>query len=450
MTEGEVVSSRSIKSVSVIVGLIFIVSGMSACSKGPTLTASLETEAIVAGAKATVQGALSTPQAGIPIKVEIKSAKGEFVKVGDSKVTNKDGVYKIAFAPSGQGSFEVRTIAKLSTGGTVESPSIVLKVQPRRVFYKTAGDKYLACASINKTFFTSNSPDSYGKKYRDYSRRASGTVQRSAECFQNYSWPESIKSDIQILINNDLKNGDSYARLGKTTVVSKQREIEQDFPSDFSDVAGAANRVRLVLGLQPATPTTPTPSTKPKQPTPTTQATRKLGTRGPAGGIIFYDAGSQKSWGRYLEAAPAGWSGKSTDPLDQRAGTCDDTIAAGRLTSSTSIGAGERLTRALVRHCENTIYNTVAALSIGGKSDWFVPSKGELNELYKRRDLLTGLSRTGNSSSGGATYETSTYTKLVVSELDGYSGGVWCQDFGDGHQHQFCEEDLSYRPIRSF
>ena len=30
-----------------------------------------------------------------------------------------------------------------------------------------------------------------------------------------------------------------------------------------------------------------------------------VGERGPKGGIIFYDAGSQQWWGRYLEAQPA-------------------------------------------------------------------------------------------------------------------------------------------------
>ncbi len=242
-------SYRFIKSVSVIVGLAFIATGISACSKAPTLTASLEAEAIVTGAKATVQGALSTPQAGIPIKVEIKSSKGDFVKIGDSKVTNKDGVYKIAFAPSGQGNFDIRTIATLTSGDIIESASVALKVQLPRTFYKAAGDKYLACASISNTFFKKKAPANYGKKYRDYSRRASATIRRSAECFQNYSWPEAIDSDIQILIDSKIKDADLYAKIGKTTSVNKQREIDQEFSSDISDFEDAANRARLVLGL---------------------------------------------------------------------------------------------------------------------------------------------------------------------------------------------------------
>ncbi|MFM8894713.1 MAG: hypothetical protein ACKOE2_04870, partial [Actinomycetales bacterium] len=38
-----------------------------------------------------------------------------------------------------------------------------------------------------------------------------------------------------------------------------------------------------------------------------------LGGVGPGGGVFFYDAGSQQSWGRYLEAAPATWSGTPND-----------------------------------------------------------------------------------------------------------------------------------------
>ncbi len=39
-----------------------------------------------------------------------------------------------------------------------------------------------------------------------------------------------------------------------------------------------------------------------------------LGSVGPHGGIIMYDAGTQQAWGRFILAAPEGWSGTADDP----------------------------------------------------------------------------------------------------------------------------------------
>jgi len=39
-----------------------------------------------------------------------------------------------------------------------------------------------------------------------------------------------------------------------------------------------------------------------------------IGDTGPAGGIVFYDAGSTQPWGRYLEAAPPDWAENPITP----------------------------------------------------------------------------------------------------------------------------------------
>jgi hypothetical protein len=41
----------------------------------------------------------------------------------------------------------------------------------------------------------------------------------------------------------------------------------------------------------------------------------RIGDVGPGGGIVLYDWGSTQEWGRYLEAAPHGWSWAARDPL---------------------------------------------------------------------------------------------------------------------------------------
>ena len=40
----------------------------------------------------------------------------------------------------------------------------------------------------------------------------------------------------------------------------------------------------------------------------------KVGMVGPGGGIVFYDAGGSKEWGRYLEYASEGWLVTGTEP----------------------------------------------------------------------------------------------------------------------------------------
>lgn len=150
---------------------------------------------------------------------------------------------------------------------------------------------------------------------------------------------------------------------------------------------------------------------------------------GPAGGWVFYDAGSAESWGRYLEAANSGWIAGGNDPESQWLGFIDGGY---ELTGTgPEIGAGEENTSiicsfvdALYLKSDGTTsyydYNwsampaystetftdgvtdyvisqmnygdgTVAAkicsdysIAFNGLTfdDWFLPSKDELNQLY--------------------------------------------------------------------
>ena len=117
----------------------------------------------------------------------------------------------------------------------------------------------------------------------------------------------------------------------------------------------------------------------------------KIGATGPAGGKIIYHnhagftvtgAGSFKAY--YLEAAP---TNQSTSV--KWSSTYDFVIEA----EKTAIGTGKANTAAIIAaHPSDTASNNAAkaavAYSGGGKSDWFLPSKDELNEMYEARTHL--------------------------------------------------------------
>ena len=105
---------------------------------------------------------------------------------------------------------------------------------------------------------------------------------------------------------------------------------------------------------------------------------------GPAGGYIFYAKGSYSDGWRYLEAAPA-----STEWSKIQWGSWQSIIGG----TLTDIGTGQRNTTGVVNwlndHSETgCAAQLCAALVYGGYSDWFLPSKGELNLMYKNLKLF--------------------------------------------------------------
>ena len=114
----------------------------------------------------------------------------------------------------------------------------------------------------------------------------------------------------------------------------------------------------------------------------TNGGTHTVGDTGPAGGIVFYDKGSYSDGWRYLEAAPA-----STEWTNKPWGGFGTQVAM----TGTDVGTGEANTLAIVTQYggEEPFENRAdyaaklcADLEYGGKTDWFLPSKEELNLMY--------------------------------------------------------------------
>jgi hypothetical protein len=120
--------------------------------------------------------------------------------------------------------------------------------------------------------------------------------------------------------------------------------------------------------------------------------TYAIGDTGPAGGIVFYDKGSYSddtlgtSW-RYLECAPADlgteipWGPNDTTTVSTGSG-----VGTGASNTSAIIAAYGAAAISDI----NCAAKACADYSRNGYSDWFLPSKEELDQLYNNM-VLQGL-----------------------------------------------------------
>jgi len=166
-----------------------------------------------------------------------------------------------------------------------------------------------------------------------------------------------------------------------------------------------------------------------------------IGRIGPGGGKIFYysDVGftmtDNNQVCHYLEAAPNDINMSATLEWASSSFTFYEITG-----TDTTIGTGRKNTALILA---TDIYAPAAKackdLISGSKTDWFLPSKDELNELYKNRNYVSNLIPTDI-----ARYWSS-------SEYSSYE--AWGQQFGNGIQvvySKYLDNFFSVRAVRAF
>ena len=179
----------------------------------------------------------------------------------------------------------------------------------------------------------------------------------------------------------------------------------------------------------------------------TTTHDTAIGDTGPGGGIIYY-VGTFTMTGigtcHYLEASPADLTGGTGSQATMRWTTATGSPYPATTGTLETIGSGKNNT-AIIIAAESAAYPgnsyIYAARACGeyiggGRDDWFLPSKDELNEMVKAKTHLGGISSGWFWSS---------------SQHDDVDTWALLQQFGLGIQDSAAKSGLSHvRAIRAF
>jgi len=179
-----------------------------------------------------------------------------------------------------------------------------------------------------------------------------------------------------------------------------------------------------------------------------------VGDTGPGGGKVFYVASTPFaspgstcntngaggiSTCRYLEAAPNTWSGGSSDPTRSWS-TSPNTSTAVIGADGTAIGTGYQNSLDIQNQNGNVAATSAAvaarAYTGGLKTDWFLPSKDELNQLHLQRANVGGFVAGDYWSSSESPF----------------ANGAWGQAVGGGGQYYGSKDNNTFyvRPVRAF
>jgi len=158
--------------------------------------------------------------------------------------------------------------------------------------------------------------------------------------------------------------------------------------------------------------------------------TLSVGQTGPGGGIVFFNKGNANGGWQYLESATS----------DQSTGIqwgCDGTSIPG---TQLTVGSGEVNASLIVAGCNEASFAAKLCndLVSGGQSDWFLPSRDELNLMYKNMYLNSQ----GNFNTSAGYWSSTEYDNSIA----------WYFDFANGltDYYGYKYYALYVRAVRAF
>ena len=192
-----------------------------------------------------------------------------------------------------------------------------------------------------------------------------------------------------------------------------------------------------------------------------------VGVQGPGGGIIVYvDSTNEMPMYDYLEVAPAAastgvaWSTTAAKCGPGAGNSCQTAFLtdAGTALGYIGLGTGRAATAAIVaRHDAGVVAKAdyaagvADAYSTATASDWFLPSKDELNEVCKYAADTRQAAGAATVCSGGTLRSGFASDFYWSSSESSSSGAAWYQIFSSGFQLGFAKTSIPYvRPVRAF
>jgi hypothetical protein len=164
-----------------------------------------------------------------------------------------------------------------------------------------------------------------------------------------------------------------------------------------------------------------------------------VGQRGPGGGIVFMTPSTPgNTSGLFYEAAPSTWHSSSGDPTSAWCSNTTAVLGVASAVAGTGAMDGAAKTTVMLGVCTTGAANLADAYTVTVNGvvygDWFLPSKGELNQMYVNKVEIGGLRAAAYWSSSEADFQQ-----------------AWYQGFSDGsYWNDLKMTTLYVRPVRAF